>query len=272
MPLSEFRTPISLKRKNVFLHTYRLSFFLKKEAEHSCGRFIMKKLYIATHNVHKKTEIRNLFITRPDLSEKFSIEGLDALDFHEEIPETADTLEGNALQKARYVHEKFGVDCFADDTGLEVEALNNRPGVFSARYANMPDNFEKDGKVTEEALKRPDPTFDQNIDRLLAHMETTNRKARFRSVICLILNGETYYFEGKSEGVILLNRQGEEGFGYDPIFKPEGFEKSFAQLSLNEKNAISHRGKAVSALMAFLEKWNPARIENFSPKGKKNQA
>jgi len=217
-------------------------------------KVIMKTLYLATHNRHKKEEIQNIFQNLPILSEHFRIEGLDALDFHEEIPETADTLEGNALQKAQYIHQKFNVDCFADDTGLEVPSIGNRPGVFSARYANMPDCFEENGFVSEESLQMPDPTFDQNIDRLLFKLQNKPRQARFRSVICLILNEEAYYFEGSVNGTILPERQGGQGFGYDPIFQPDGFDKSFAELSLDEKNAISHRGKAVEALISFLEK------------------
>ena len=194
----------------------------------------MKTLYLATHNRHKKEEIQKLFASHPVLS--------------------ADTLEGNALQKARFIHQSFNVDCFADDTGLEVEAIGHRPGVFSARYANMPDSFEESGFVSPESLQMPDPTFDQNIDRLLFKLENKPRKARFRSVICLILNNQTYYFEGCVNGIILPGRHGSQGFGYDPVFQPEGFEKSFAELDMAEKNAISHRGKAVQALIAFLEK------------------
>lgn len=214
----------------------------------------MKTLYLATHNRHKKEEIQKLFASHPVLSENFRIESMDTLGFQGEIPETADTLEGNALQKARFIHQSFNVDCFADDTGLEVEAIGNRPGVFSARYANMPDSFEESGFVSPESLQMPDPTFDQNIDRLLFKLENKPRKARFRSVICLILNNQTYYFEGCVNGVILPGRHGSQGFGYDPVFQPEGFEKSFAELDMAEKNAISHRGKAVQALIAFLEK------------------
>lgn len=214
----------------------------------------MKTLYLATHNRHKKEEIQNIFKNHPVLGGLFRIEGLDALDFHEEIPETADSLEGNALQKAQYIHQKFNVNCFADDTGLEVAALGNRPGVFSARYANMPDNFEESGLASPESLQMPDPTFDQNIDRLLFKLQNKPRQARFRSVICLILNEETFYFEGSVNGCILPERHGEKGFGYDPVFQPDGFDKSFAELNLDEKNAISHRGKAVAALIDFLEK------------------
>ena len=215
---------------------------------------IMKTLYLATHNRHKKEEIQNIFGQHPILNQAFRIEGLDALDFHEEIPETADSLEGNALQKAQYIHQKFNVDCFADDTGLEVSSLDNRPGVFSARYANMPDNFEETGLASPESLQMPDPTFDQNIDRLLFKLQNKPRQARFRSVICLILNEETYYFEGSVNGIILNERHGNQGFGYDPVFQPNGFEKSFAELNVEEKNAISHRGKAIQDLISFLEK------------------
>ena len=214
----------------------------------------MKTLYLATHNLHKKEEIQNIFESHPILGGLFRIESMDSLGFHEEIPETAGTLEGNALQKARYIHQKFNVDCFADDTGLEVAALGERPGVFSARYANMPDSFEESGFVSPESLKMPDPTFDQNIDRLLFKLQNKPRQARFRSVICLIMDERTYYFEGVVNGIILHERHGIQGFGYDPVFQPDGFDKSFAELDMARKNAISHRGKAVEAMVSFLER------------------
>lgn len=212
----------------------------------------MSTLYLSTHNLHKKEEIRELFAADPVLSLQYEIKSLEDLGFRQDIPETADTLEGNARQKAECIHQKFGVDCFADDTGLEVEALGNRPGIYSARYANMPDSFEQTGYVSPESLQLPDPTFDQNIDRLLFRLDGKPRQARFRSVICLFWKGKAHYFEGVVNGVILSGRQGQEGFGYDPVFRPEGFDKSFAELSMEEKNRISHRGKAMRALMDFL--------------------
>lgn len=214
----------------------------------------MKTLYIATHNAHKTEEIRSVFGKFPALMRQYTLGNLSELNFHQEIPETAGTLEGNALQKAIFIHEKYKVDCFADDTGLEVPALGHRPGVYSARYANMPEEFEETGLVTPQSLSLPDPTFEQNMDRLLAHLQGKPRQARFRTVICLILNGQTYYFEGSAEGEILLEKQGIQGFGYDPVFRPTGFDKTFAELNLEEKNSISHRGKALAALTAFLEK------------------
>lgn len=154
-----------------------------------------------------------------------------------ELPETGDTLEYNAFQKARYVRDNFGVDCFADDTGLEVAALNGEPGVYSGRYAGEPRSDQR------------------NIDKLLKALEgipNSGRKARFRTVIALLLEGKEYQFEGIAEGGILKQKTGTGGFGYDPIFKPTGFSRSFAELTLAEKNEISHRGIAVSALIEFL--------------------
>lgn len=215
----------------------------------------MKTLYLSTHNQHKKEEIENMFKADAALSRRFEIKSLTDLNFHEDIAETSNTLEGNALQKAECIYQKFNVNCFSDDTGLEVAALHNRPGIYSARYANLPDSFEDDGFVSQESLQKPDPTFAQNIDRLLSKLENKSRKARFRTVICLILDNRTYYFEGIVDGEILLERQGEQGFGYDPIFRPQGFDRSFAQLSLEEKNQISHRGRAVKAMMNFLRNY-----------------
>lgn len=212
----------------------------------------MKTLYIATHNAHKTEEIQAFFEKTPELARRYTIKSLADLGFHGDIPETADTLEGNALQKAMFIHRKYGVDCFADDTGLEVAALHNRPSVYSARYANMPENFEEDGLCDEASLQKPDPSFDQNIDRLLSKLQGRERQARFRTVICLVLEGETHCFEGEVKGEILGERHGAQGFGYDPVFRPEGFAKSFAELSLEEKNLISHRGRALAALSAFL--------------------
>ncbi len=189
----------------------------------------MTNLVFATNNRHKVDEVNH------KLNGLFSIETLQEIGCDEDIPETADTLEGNALQKARYLYEKYGCNCFADDTGLEVEALDNAPGVYSARYAGEAKNA------------------DANMTKLLSELSgKTNRKARFRTVIALILDGKEYLFEGIVDGQILEKRQGDEGFGYDPIFLPAGYGKSFAELSITEKNAISHRGRAVDKLLAFL--------------------
>lgn len=190
----------------------------------------METLIIATHNKHKLQEIQGM------LQGLFEVKGLTDIGCTEEIPETGTQLQENAWQKASFVKEHFGYDCFADDTGLEVEALNGAPGVYSARYAG------------EHC------SFDDNVAKMLREMEgKTNRKARFRTVIALIQNGQTHYFEGIVDGEILTERHGSEGFGYDPIFRPEGYEKSFAELSLEEKNSISHRGRAVAKLIDFLK-------------------
>ncbi len=190
----------------------------------------MQKLIFATNNLHKLQEIRDLLI------DKFDIISLEQIGIKEDIPETADTLEGNALQKARFVYKKIQSDCFADDTGLEVDALGGIPGVYSARYAG------------ENA------SFDDNMDKLLAALENhENRRARFRTAIALIINGDEYLFEGSVEGTILKEKAGHEGFGYDAIFLPEGFEKSFAEMASVQKNAISHRGRSVQKLVHFLD-------------------
>lgn len=163
------------------------------------------------------------------------IKSLDEMGLSGEIPETSDTLQGNALQKAQWVWERTRLDCFADDTGLEVEALNGAPGVYSARYAG-------------EGC-----SFDDNIDKLLEAMEgMTNRRADFRTVICLLEGGVPRYFEGRVEGMILTERYGEGGFGYDPVFMPDRFAVSFAEMPLEVKNKISHRGLAVSKLVDYL--------------------
>lgn len=187
------------------------------------------KICFATNNKKKIEEVKAA------LGPEFELVSLQEIGCVEELPETGDTLDHNAFQKARYVKDHFGVDCFADDTGLEVEALDGAPGVYSGRFAGEPRSDER------------------NIDLLLEKMEEKpNRKARFRTVIALILEGKEYQFEGVAEGEILKERVGEKGFGYDPVFKPIGFDKTFAQLSLEEKNQISHRGKAVKALIEFL--------------------
>lgn len=191
----------------------------------------MKKLIFATNNKHKIEEVSSL------LSGKVEIISLAAAGLEGEIPETSDTLQGNALQKARWVWARTKSDCFADDTGLEVEALNGAPGVYSARYAG------------EHC------SFDDNIDKLLRALQgETNRKAAFRTVICLIENGESHYFEGKIEGTILTERHGIGGFGYDPIFLPNRYAVSFAEMPLEVKNLISHRGLSVKKLVDYLVK------------------
>jgi XTP/dITP diphosphohydrolase len=163
--------------------------------------------------------------------------GLKDIECYEDIPETAHTLEGNAIQKADYVTEKFGLDCFADDTGLEVEALNGAPGVISARYAGS----QKDAG--------------DNIRKLLSELDgASNRKARFRTVIALNANGSQHLFEGIVEGEITPELRGGSGFGYDPVFMPEGRMKTFAEMGMPEKNSISHRARAVEKLVQFLNK------------------
>ena len=184
---------------------------------------------MATNNAHKLREIRQI------LGDEFTVKSLADIGCNEDIPETSDTIEGNALQKARYVSTRYGVDCFADDTGLEVEALNGAPGVHSARYAT-------DGH-----------DFAANNAKLLRELEgKDNRRARFRTVISLIRNGVEEQVEGIVKGRIATTMTGSEGFGYDPLFIPEGHDKSFAEMSAEEKNAISHRGRAVEALVKIL--------------------
>lgn len=187
------------------------------------------ELIIATNNPHKVEEIKAA------LPQHIKVLSLDEVKIYEEIPEEKDTLRGNALQKARYVYEKYGLNTFADDTGLEVAALDNAPGVYSARYAGAQCNAE------------------DNIVKLLNELRgIENRSSRFRTVIALIIDGEEHLFEGEVRGNILYQRQGEGGFGYDPIFQPEGYEGSFATMPMGAKNRISHRGKAVQALSSFL--------------------
>lgn len=187
------------------------------------------KIVFATNNKHKLEEISRL------LEGKHEIVSLSSIGCYDDIPEDQDTLEGNALQKARYIKEHYGLDCFADDTGLEIEALDYRPGVYSARYAGP----------AKDSLA--------NMNKVLSEMQHhTNRKARFRTVIALILEGKEYLFEGRVDGNILTEKHGDAGFGYDPIFQPEGFEVSFAEMPMDEKNKISHRGKATQKLAEFL--------------------
>lgn len=188
----------------------------------------VNKIVFATGNPNKLKEINSAI-------NGFKIVGLKDLGITEEIPETGDTLMKNAQQKAKYVYNKTGLDCFSDDTGLEIEALNYRPGVYSAMYAG------------------PDCNAENNIRKVLQELEeSTNRKAQFKTVIALILNGKEYFFEGLVNGVILNERSGKGGFGYDPIFRPIGYEESFAKMTIDQKNEISHRGLAVKKLITFL--------------------
>jgi len=189
----------------------------------------LKKIVFATGNSNKLKEIKFAV-------DGFEIVGLADLDINEEIPETGTTLKENALQKAKYVYDKTGLNCFSDDTGLEIETLNNRPGVYSAMYAGADCNAEN------------------NMQKVLKELSSLhNRKAKFKTVIALILNGKEFFFEGDVSGKILQEKTGSEGFGYDPIFKPEGHKETFAQMSIDLKNKISHRGLAVKKLVAFLE-------------------
>jgi XTP/dITP diphosphohydrolase len=188
------------------------------------------KLVFASSNKNKIRELNAL------MGEEIELMGLEDIGCKEEIPETAPTIEGNALQKARYVYNHFGWNCFADDTGLEVEALGGKPGVYSARYAGEEKNADK------------------NMQKVLKELSgQTNRKARFRTVIALIIEGKELCFEGEVNGEILEAKQGEMGFGYDPVFRPEGSVKSFAEMNLEEKNKISHRALAVNKLVDYLK-------------------
>ncbi len=187
------------------------------------------KLIFASHNKNKVKEIAAI------LPKHIELVGLHDLNYTDEIDETGATLEENALIKAKHIYEKFNLNCFADDSGLEVESLNNEPGVYSARYAGS----EKNDNA--------------NMDKLIANLSLqTNRKARFRTVISLILDGKEYSFEGIISGQIINEKKGEHGFGYDPIFVPDGFEKTFAELNAEIKNQISHRALAVKKLVDFL--------------------
>lgn len=187
------------------------------------------KIVFATQNENKVAEIQQLM---PPGIEVMSLKSIGCSD---DIPETADTLEGNARIKARYIFEKFGLNCFADDTGLEITALNGRPGVLSARYAGE------------------NKSADANMDLVLSEMiHATDRSARFRTVIAAIIEGEEILFEGIVTGKITEVKSGAKGFGYDPVFLPDGFNQTFAEMNLDQKNKISHRGKAVAKLIAWL--------------------
>jgi XTP/dITP diphosphohydrolase len=191
----------------------------------------MRKLVFATNNRHKLEEVGDV------LKGHLAILSLKEINCFDDIPETADTLEGNALIKARHVFDNFGYDCFADDTGLEVEALGGRPGVYSARYAGEDQNAER------------------NMEKLLAELEgSSNRRARFRTVVALIEGGKVSYFEGKIEGTIIEQKRGSAGFGYDPVFVPDGYSQTFAELGSDIKNKISHRALAIHELIQYLKK------------------
>ena len=187
------------------------------------------RLVFATHNKHKAAEVQKM------VSEPFEIITLTDLDIFDEIPETGTTLQANALIKARFVHQKLGYNCFADDTGLEVAALNGEPGVYSARYA---------GETKSD---------DANMNKLLHALQgKTDRSARFVTVICLFLHDEMYVFEGELKGKIIEEKVGTNGFGYDPIFMPDGYDITLAQMDMFTKNQISHRGKAFQKMAEFL--------------------
>ena len=201
----------------------------------------MNKIVFATNNQHKLEEIRSI------LGEDFEVLSLSDIGCHEDIPETSDTLEGNAMQKAQYVFDKYGYACFADDTGLEVEALGGEPGIYSARYAAL----DGDDSISHDS--------EANMAKLLRKLEgIENRKARFRTVIALITQHptpNTQQFEGIVNGSIIKERRGGEGFGYDPIFQPEGYDKTFAELGNEVKNQISHRARAVQKLADYLKSY-----------------
>ena len=190
-----------------------------------------KKFVFATNNAHKLEEVTAI------LGDKIELLSMKDIHCHADIPETADTLEGNALLKARYIFENYNMDCFADDTGLEVEALNGAPGVYSARYAGDAHNSEA------------------NMRKLLQDMEgIENRKAQFRTVFALIINGKEHLFEGIVKGEITKHRCGSSGFGYDPVFIPEGYTQTYAEMGNTRKNKISHRALATNKLCNFLSK------------------
>ena len=208
----------------------------------------MNKIVFATNNQHKLEEIRSI------LGDDFEVLSLSDIGCHEDIPETSDTLEGNAMQKAQYVFDKYGYDCFADDTGLEVDALGGEPGIYSARYAAL----DGDDSISHDS--------EANMEKLLRKLEgVENRKARFRTVIALITTKDNspsligregvglLLFEGIVNGSIIRERRGGEGFGYDPIFQPEGYDKTFAELGSEIKNHISHRARAVEKLAHYLK-------------------
>lgn len=191
------------------------------------------KLVFATNNRHKLEEVSHI------LKDKIEILSLKDINCNVDIPETANTLEGNAYLKSQYIHENYGFNCFADDTGLEIEALNNEPGVYSARYAGA------------------DKSSEANMIKVLQKLENIeNRKAQFRTAISLIINNQSYLFEGIIKGHIISEKRGSSGFGYDPIFVPEGYDQTFAELGTDIKNKISHRALAINKLCDFLKEFD----------------
>ena len=199
------------------------------------------KIVFATNNQHKLSEVRQI------LGDSIEVLSLNDIGCHEDIPETGTTLEANAQQKAQYVYDHYHIDCFADDTGLEVDALGGAPGVYSARYAAI--------GCAATSSQPIDHDSEANMTRLLNELgENNNRNARFRTVIALIQQGELHEFEGIVNGQIIRERRGGEGFGYDPIFQPNGYDQTFAELGTEVKNHISHRARATKKLCEFLKK------------------
>ncbi|MDO4512372.1 MAG: non-canonical purine NTP diphosphatase [Bacteroidales bacterium] len=193
----------------------------------------MKEIVFATNNAHKLQELREI------VGDKFKILSLNDIDCHDDIPETCPTIEGNAEQKARYIKDHYGYDCFSDDTCLEIDALGGEPGVYSARYAGG------DGHDSEANMRK--------VLQKMDGVPMPERTARFRTAVALLLDGSLHIFDGRVEGIILTEKHGDCGFGYDPIFQPlEGDGRTFAQMAAEEKNAISHRGRAVKKLVQFL--------------------
>lgn len=193
----------------------------------------MLQMVIATNNAHKIEEIKHL------ISDRYLIKSLQDVNILEELPETHETLEENAIEKASYVYNKYKYNCFADDTGLEIEALGGKPGVYSARYAGIGCSYE------------------DNVNKILDELRfSENRNALFRTVIAYIENGMVRTFEGRVEGEITWNKSGKQGFGYDPVFKPKGFEQTFAEMSLETKNRISHRARALESFIRYLKTIN----------------
>ena len=197
------------------------------------NQYFLMKLVFATNNLNKLKEVQEM------LSNSIEILSLKDINCFDEVDETETTLEGNSKLKANYITKKFGYNCFADDSGLEVESLDGKPGVYSARFAGEPANAENNMQKLLSALKNKE-----------------NRKAQFRTAVCLNIDDKQYVFEGICKGEILHEKQGEKGFGYDPIFKPEGYNISFAEMSSEEKNKISHRGIAIQKLVTFLKNYN----------------
>lgn len=188
------------------------------------------RLIFATNNQHKLQEIKK------QVGSQYELLGLADVNISEEIPETHETLEENAVEKATYIYDKYNYDCFADDTGLEIEALDGRPGVYSARFAG------------------PNCSFEDNVNKVLREMDgLENRKARFRTIIAMVEKGRIYQFEGEVKGTIIADGRGKDGFGYDPIFLPDGYDQTFAEMDLDLKNSISHRGRAMAKFIDFLK-------------------